>query len=135
MLLAHGFLRRVFEVFEQHATSVDVVTTSEVSVSMTLDDDRRLAAIERDLRVIADVKIEHEMAIVSAVGDNLRRDPALAVRLMAALEGLPLRMVSQAASRRNLTVVLRDRDVPRAMKRLHEDCFASARGRAVEAAR
>ena len=58
MLLAHGFLRRVFEVFEQHATSVDVVTTSEVSVSMTLDDDRRLAAIERDLRLIADVQVE-----------------------------------------------------------------------------
>ncbi len=127
MLLAHGFLRRVFEVFEQHATSVDVVTTSEVSVSMTLDDDRRLAAIERDLRLIADVKIEQAMAIVSAVGDNLRRDPALAVRLIAALEGLQLRMVSQAASRRNLTVVLADRDVPAAMKRLHQEFFTSAR--------
>ena len=127
MLLAHGFLRRVFEVFEQHATSVDVVTTSEVSVSMTLDDDRRLAAIERDLRLIADVKIEQAMAIVSAVGDNLRRDPALAVRLIAALEGLQLRMVSQAASRRNLTVVLADRDVPAAMQRLHQEFFTSAR--------
>ena len=127
MLLAHGFLRRVFEVFEQHATSVDVVTTSEVSVSMTLDDDRRLAAIEHDLRLIADVQIERAMAIVSAVGDNLRRDPALAVRLIAALGGLQLRMVSQAASRRNLTVVLADRDVPAAMERLHQEFFTPAR--------
>jgi aspartate kinase len=127
MLLAHGFLRRVFEVFEQHATSVDVVTTSEVSVSMTLDDDRRLAAIERDLRLIADVQVERAMAIVSAVGDNLRRDPALAVRLIAALAGLQLRMVSQAASRRNLTVVLADRDVPAAMERLHQEFFVPIR--------
>ena len=127
MLLAHGFLRRVFEVFEQHVTSVDVVTTSEVSVSMTLDDDRRLAAIERDLRLIANVQVERAMAIVSAVGDNLRRDPALAVRLIAALEGLQLRMVSQAASRRNLTVVLADRDVPAAMARLHHEFFVPAR--------
>jgi len=127
MLLAHGFLRRVFEVFEQHATSVDVVTTSEVSVSMTLDDDRRLGAIERDLRLIADVQVERGMAIVSAVGDNLRRDSTLAVRLIVALDGLPLRMVSQAASRRNLTVVLADRDVPAAMERLHQKFFAPAR--------
>ena len=127
MLLAHGFLRRVFEVFEQHATSVDVVTTSEVSVSMTLDDDRRLAAIERDLRMFAEVQVEGGMAIVSAVGDNLRRDPGLAVRLIASLDGLQLRMVSQAASRRNVTVVLADRDVPEAMARLHQEFFVPAR--------
>jgi aspartate kinase len=126
MLLAHGFLRKVFEVFEQHTTSVDVVTTSEVSVSMTVDDSRRLAAIERDLRQFADVLVDAEMAIVSAVGDNLRRDPGIAVRLIAALDGLQLRMVSQAASRRNVTVVLADRDVPAAMARLHQEFFAAA---------
>ncbi len=127
MLLAHGFLRRVFEIFEHHATSVDVVTTSEVSVSMTVDDDRRLAAIERELRLFSDVRVEEEMAIVSAVGDNLRRDPGLAVRLIAALDGLQLRMVSQAAARRNVTVVLADRDVPAAMRRLHQNFFEPAR--------
>jgi aspartokinase len=70
------------------------------------------------------------MAIVSAVGDNLRADPALAVSIIAALGRLPLRMVSQAASRRNVTVVLDDADVPAAMGRLHAEFFA-----AVEAAR
>jgi aspartate kinase len=127
MLLAHGFLRRVFEVFEAHATSVDVVTTSEVSVSMTLDDDRRLGAIERDLSTFADVQVERGMAILSVVGDNLRRDPGLAVRIVASLDGLALRMVSQAASRRNVTVVLADRDVPDGMARLHHEFFAPAR--------
>jgi aspartate kinase len=126
MLLAHGFLRRVFEVFEQHATSVDVVTTSEVSVSMTVDDDRRLRSIETDLQQFAEVRIEPAMAIVSAVGDSLRREPVLAVRLIAALEGIQLRMVSQAASRRNLTFVLADRDVPDAMNRLHQEFFIAA---------
>ena len=126
MLLAHGFLKRVFEVFERHATSVDVVTTSEVSVSMTLDDDRRIEAIEKDLAGFASVQIERGMAIVSAVGDNLRADPTLAVQVIAALGRLPLRMVSQAASRRNVTVVLNDADVPAAMSRLHTQFFARA---------
>ncbi|HXG55870.1 MAG TPA: aspartate kinase [Vicinamibacterales bacterium] len=126
MLLAHGFLRRVFEVFEEHATSVDVVTTSEVSVSVTLDDDRRLEGIERDLEVFADVQVDRGMSILSAVGDNLRGDAGLAGRVIASLGGLPLRMVSQAASRRNVTVVLNDRDLPQAMERLHEEFFVGA---------
>jgi aspartate kinase len=126
MLLAYGFLRRVFEVFERHATSVDVVTTSEVSVSMTLDDDRRIDAIERDLAAFAAVQVERGMAIVSAVGDHLRSDPSLVVTVIAALGRLPLRMVSQAAGRRNVTVVLSDADVPAAMSRLHDEFFAAA---------
>ena len=126
MLLAHGFLLRVFEVFERYGTSVDVVTTSEVSVSITLDDDRRIDVIERDLSAFATVQVERGMAIVSAVGDSLRADPAMAVSIIAALGRLPLRMVSQAASRRNVTVVLNDTDVPSAMARLHAQFFASA---------
>ena len=124
MLFAHGFLRRVFEVFERHRTSVDVVTTSEVSVSMTLDDDRRLDAIVGDLGAFAEVSVDRGMAILSAVGNNLQREPHLAVRLIAALDGLQLRMVSQAASRRNLTLVLSDRDLPDAMTRLHQEFFS-----------
>ena len=124
MLFAHGFLRRVVEVFERHVTSVDVVTTSEVSVSMTLDDDRRLEAIVGDLKAFAEVNVDRGMAILSAVGNNLQREPHLAVRLIAALDGLPLRMVSQAASRRNLTLVLSDRDLPDAMSRLHQEFFS-----------
>jgi len=101
-----------------------VVTTSEVSVSMTLDDDRTIEAIERDLAGFASVRIERGMAIVTAVGDTLRTDPTMAVSVIAALGRLPLRMVSQAASRRNVTVVLNDADVPAAMARLHAEFFA-----------
>ena len=124
MLQAHGFLRRVFEVFERHETSVDVVTTSEVSVSVTVDDDRRIDAIERELSEFATVRIERGMAIVCAVGDQLRTDPLTAGQVLGTLQPFPLRMVSQAASRRNVTVVLGDAEVPAAMGRLHEAFFS-----------
>jgi len=123
MLMAHGFLRRLFEVFERFKTAVDVVTTSEVSVSVTVDDTRRLDAIVDNLRNFAEVACEPEMAIISAVGENLRSDPALFVRAVTALDRIPLRLVSQAAGRRNITFVLRDADTPRAMAKLHEQFF------------
>jgi len=123
MLMAHGFLRRLFEVFERFKTAVDVVTTSEVSVSVTVDDTRRLDAVMENLRHFADVGYEPEMAIISAVGENLRADPALFVRAVTSLARTPLRLVSQAAGRRNITFVLRDADVPGAMERLHEEFF------------
>jgi aspartate kinase len=124
MLMAHGFLRRLFEVFERHRTAVDVVTTSEVSVSVTVDDDRHVEAIARDLGEIADVRVERSMAILCAVGDRLCADARLAGRVIGALEGFPLRMVSQAASRRNLTVVLAESHLPAATARLHDEFFA-----------
>ncbi len=123
MLMAHGFLRRVFEVFERHRTAVDVVTTSEVSVSVTVDDDRHLGAIVEDLRAFAEVNVEADLAILCAVGDNLRNDPRIAARVIGALEGFPVRMVSQAASRRNVTIVLRDADLALGMAQLHREFF------------
>jgi aspartate kinase len=126
MLMAHGFLRRLFEVFERFKTAVDVVTTSEVSVSVTVDDTRRLEAILDNLHNFAEASCEREMAIICAVGENLRGDPTLFGRAVTALERIPLRLVSQAASRRNITFVLRNSDVPRAMTRLHEQFFQQA---------
>jgi aspartate kinase len=124
MLMAHGFLRRLFEVFERFKTPVDVVTTSEVSVSVTIDDTRRLDAILDNLRGFAEVNSEAAMAIICAVGENLRSDPTLFGKAIMALDSIPLRLVSQAASRRNITFVLRDADVPLAMARLHDAFFS-----------
>ena len=123
MLMAYGFLRRVFEVFERFQTAVDVVTTSEVSVSVTVDDRRRLDAIVEALSQFAEVAIEPEMALLCAVADRLRTDPAIAARVVGVLEEVPLRMISQAASRRNITVIMRQADLPHAMHRLHEEFF------------
>jgi len=123
MLMAHGFLRRLFEVFERFKTAVDVVTTSEVSVSVTVDDTRRLDGILDNLRNFAEASCEPQMAIICAVGENLRADPRLFGRAVTSLDGIPLRLVSQAGSRRNVTFVLRDADVTEAMTRLHEQFF------------
>ena len=123
MLMAHGFLRRLFEVFERFKTPVDVVTTSEVSVSVTVDNPKRLHDVVHNLRSFAEVNVEPDMAIVCVVGENLRADTALFGRAVVSLDRIPLRLVSQAASRRNITFVLRDADVPQAMNRLHDAFF------------
>jgi len=123
MLMAYGFLRRVFEVFERYTTAVDVVTTSEVTVSVTVDDRRHLEAIVEALSEFSQVSVEHEMALLCAVGDRLRNEPAIAARAVGVLEEVPLRMISQAASRRNITVILRQADLQHAMNRLHEEFF------------
>ena len=123
MLMAYGFLRRLFEVFERFKTAVDVVTTSEVSVSVTVDDRRHLDAIAEALSEFADVAVEPDMALLCAVGDNLRTDASIASRVLRVLQDVPLRMVSQAASRRNITVVLRQTELAGAMQRLHTEFF------------
>jgi aspartate kinase len=133
MLAAYGFMRRVFEVFERYRTSVDVITTSEVSVSITIEDRRALDDIVRDLSVFAEVGVESEMALLCAVGERLRLEPGLAARVLGALDEFPLRMVSQAGARRNLTVVLPQAQLQAAMARVHERfCLEPARERVPE---
>ena len=128
MLMAHGFLRRIFEVFEQHRTPVDVVTTSEVSVSVTVDNTRRLPEIIAALTDVADVTREDQMAILCAVGDGLHEDPSFVAKLLDAIDGIPIRMLSQAASRRNITMVLRSSDLDVALRRLHAHFFGVPSG-------
>jgi aspartate kinase len=123
MLMAHGFLRRLFEVFERFKISIDVVTTSEVSLSVTVDDRRRLDAAIEHLQTFSEVSCEPSMAIICMVGENLKNDPAVFARAVTALGAIPLRLVSQAASRRNITFVLRDADAAQAMTRLHDEFF------------
>jgi aspartate kinase len=124
MLAAYGFLRQVFEVFERFTTAVDMVTTSEVSVSVTVDDVRHLGEIEEALSEFASVSVERNMSLLCAVGDVLQHEPEIAARVVGVFEEVPLRMISQAASRRNITVVLRQGDLPHAMERLHEEFFS-----------
>jgi aspartate kinase len=123
MLMAHGFLRRIFEAFEAHKTSVDVVTTSEVSVSVTIDDSRRLPAIARALAEVAEVTHEEHMAIVCAVGEGLQTDSSFVSELLAAVKGVPIRLVSQAGTRRNITLVIREQDLSQTLNRVHDRFF------------
>ena len=123
MLLAYGFLSKVFEVFSRHRTSVDVVTTSEVSVSITLDSTEKLEAIARDLGSFGEVAVEQGKAIVCVVGDDLKFRPGFAARLFRAVEPTNVNMISQGASEINLTFVIDEIDVERVVRSMHEVLF------------
>ena len=124
MLMAHGFLRRLFEVFEKWKTAVDVITTSEVTVSVTVDDRRRLPSIVEALSEFAEVEAEHDMAIVCVVGEGLQRNPHLIGQVLQSVGDVEIRLVSQAASRRNVTFVIREEQLPDALGRLHQQFFS-----------
>jgi aspartate kinase len=123
MLMAHGFLRRIFEVFDRFETPVDMLATSEVSVSLTIDNPRSLAAIRVELETFAEVSIEENHAIVCLVGENIRRVPAVAARVFCALKDIPVRVVSQGASLLNISLVIPAADVSRAVESLHWEFF------------
>jgi aspartate kinase len=125
MLMAHGYMRRLFEVFERHRTSVDVVSTSEVSVSVTIDNVTHLESIVGGLSAFAEVSVVHDLALVAVVGDRYGTDPSAFTRVVRALEGIPLRLVSQADARRNVTLVIDEDDLSSAMGRLHAEFFRS----------
>ncbi len=124
MLMAHGFLRRIFEVFDRYRTPVDMVATSEVSVSLTIDQTQSLGEITAELGRIADVSVVQGQAIVCLVGDAIRDTPGVASRAFAALREINIGMISQGASRRNLSVVVSEESLVPALERLHEEFFS-----------
>jgi aspartate kinase len=123
MLGAYGFLRALFEVFERHQTVVDVVTTSEVSVSLTVDDPRALPAITAELRALGTVAVEPARAIVCVVGEGLRTTPGIAARVFATVADINVSLISQGASRVNVTFVVDEAQVGDVVRRLHEALF------------
>ncbi len=128
MLLAHGFLRTVFEIFERHRTSVDVVATSEVSVSVTVDDPSHLEALVPALSALGDVTVERNRGIISIVGAGLSESSAAMGQALSALEGLRIHMLSLSATGINLTILLDGDQVAAAMQRLHAVFFPAQAG-------
>jgi aspartate kinase len=125
MLMAHGFLRRIFEVFDRFETPVDMLATSEVSVSLTIDNPRALAAIRAELEAFAGVSIEEDHAILCLVGENIGRTPGVAARVFCALRDVNVRMVSQGASLLNISLLVASSDIHRAVASLHREFFAN----------
>ncbi len=125
MLMAHGFLRRIFEVFDRHETPVDMLATSEVSVSLTIDNTGALGTIREQLEQFADVSVEDNLAIVCLVGENIRRSPDVAARAFTALKDIPTHMLSQGASQLNLSLVVGASDLSRAVESLHREFFSN----------
>ncbi|MFN5599017.1 MAG: lysine-sensitive aspartokinase 3 [Gemmatimonas sp.] len=123
MLLAPGFLRRVFAVFEAHRTSVDVVTTSEVSVSVTLDDATNLAAILQDLAAFGEVSVSPRAGLIAIVGAGISDGSQAIAQALGALGPIPVHMASLSATGINFTLVIDDDQVVPAMQRLHATFF------------
>lgn len=124
MLNAYGFLRRVFEIFEKYKTPVDMVTTSEVSVSVTIDNNEHLDAITAELREIADLE-EHDrdQTIVCIVGNFSADKEGIAIKVLEALKDIPLRMISYGASEHNLSILIHSSLKERALNALNERLF------------
>jgi aspartate kinase len=123
MLGAYGFLSQLFEVFDRHRTIVDIVTTSEVSVSMSVEDASAMDAIIADLKPFAAVSVEPRRAIVCVVGEGLRWTPGVAGEVFSTISDINVLLISQGASNVNLTFVVEEERAVETVRRLHAAFF------------
>ena len=135
MLGAYGFLRALFEVFDRHRTVVDVVTTSEVSVSLSLDDDSTLPGVVAELEQLGTVRVEKEQAIICVVGEGLRGTPGIAARVFSTISDINVTLISQGASSINFTFAIEETRVEEAVRRLHDAFFTKQKIRLVQGIR
>ena len=127
MLFAKGFLRKVFDIFERNGVSVDVVATSEVSVSVTVDDPSGLDSLVVELATLGDVSVERDRAIVAVVGAAISEDGAAMGRAIGSLDGIKVHMMSLSATGINLTIIVDGEQLNPAMERLHNAFFGKGK--------
>jgi aspartate kinase len=125
MLLAHGFLKAVFDVFDKHKCAIDMVSTSEVSISVTVDSNEALPALCAELRQLADVQIEGAKALICLVGEDIRGHAGIAGQVFSAVQHVNIRMISQGASEINMSFMIDEQDVDEAIRSLHNRFFAA----------
>ena len=125
MLLAHGFLRKVFEIFESYQTSIDMICTSEVGVSMSIDNTKHLNEIVHDLKKYGTVTIDHNMCIICVVGDMDWENVGFEARAMDAMRDIPVRMISFGGSNYNISFLIKESDKKRALQALQDKLFNS----------
>lgn len=123
MLLATGFLRKIFEIFETFRTPIDMVTTSEVGVSVTIDNDRKLDDIVDDLKKFGTVTVDKEMVIICVVGDMVWDNLGFEAKIVNALKDIPVRMISYGGSNYNVSLLIKSSDKIRALRALSEHLF------------
>jgi aspartate kinase len=125
MLMSHGYLKAIFEVFDKHKCPVDMVSTSEVSVSLTVDSNEKLPDIAADLSALADVKYEGQKALICMVGENIRGQNGIAARVFQAVRHVNVRMISQGASEINMSFMVEESEAEEAIRSLHNEFFAN----------
>jgi len=123
MLMSHGYLRAVFEIFDKHKTAVDMVSTSEVSVSLTVDSNEQLPELAADLSKLADVTYEGRKALICMVGGNIRGQNGIAAQVFHAIRHINVRMISQGAAEINMSFMIDEDDVDEAVRSLHAAFF------------
>lgn len=123
MLLAHGFLRKVFEIFESYQTSIDMICTSEVGVSMSIDNTKHLQEIENDLKKYGTVTVDHDMCIICVVGDLTWENVGFETQALHAMRDIPVRMISYGGSNYNISFLIRKEDKKRALQSLSDTLF------------
>ncbi len=123
MLLAYGFMRKIFEVFEKYRTPIDMITTSEVAVSLTIDDSSQLKAILKELDPFGTVEVDQNQTIVSVVGNEITHTPNMLHRLFEALTPVPVRMVSYGGSRHNVSILIPSDEKLRTLQLLNKGLF------------
>ncbi|SIO52851.1 aspartate kinase [Chitinophaga niabensis] len=123
MLLAYGFLRKIFEVFEKYRTPIDMITTSEVAVSITIDDKKHLEQILKELQPFGSVELDHHQAIVSIVGNEVAATPSIIKKLFESLEEVPLRMISYGGSRHNISILVGGQYKEQTLRLLNKGLF------------
>ena len=121
MLLAHGFLRKVFEIFESYQTPIDMICTSEVGVSMSIDNTKHLNEIVHDLKKYGTVTIDHNMCIICVVGDMDWENIGFEARAMDAMRDIPVRMISFGGSNYNISFLIKESDKKRALQALQDN--------------
>ena len=126
MLMTHGYLKAVFDVFDKYKCPIDMVSTSEVSISVTVDSNEALPLICAELAKIADVKYEGQKALICLVGDNIRGFSGMAAQVFTAVQHINIRMISQGASEINMSFMIEESDVEEAVRALHKTFFANA---------
>ncbi|MDQ2832646.1 MAG: lysine-sensitive aspartokinase 3 [Acidobacteriota bacterium] len=124
MLMSHGYLKAVFDVFDKYKCAIDMVSTSEVSISLTVDSNQQLPEICSELAKIADVKMEGNKALVCLVGEDIRGHNGIAGRVFTAVSHVNVRMISQGASEINMSFMIDEEDVEEAIRSLHNHFFA-----------
>lgn len=123
MLLAYGFLRKVFEIFERYKTPIDMITTSEVAVSVTIDDTRFLTEILDDLKDFGTVEVDQDQTIVCVVGDFSFESHGFAARVFESVKHIAIKMISYGASHCNISLLVDSRDKTEALRSLHDRLF------------
>ena len=123
MLLAYGFLRKIFEVFERYRTSIDMVTTSEVAVSLTIDNDAYLKEITKELELFGTVEIDTNQTIISIVGNEITATEDLMQKLFKSISEVPVRMVSYGGSRHNISILISKADKEKTLQLLNAGLF------------